>query len=540
MSKEHVTVSGELTESALEYTPVDAVSGIVSTLRESFNSGKLREIDYRKQQLRALLRGIREQRDALLDAMVLDLHKSQNEGDFLELSAVEFEIGRFLDNLSKWAKPDRNPLSRIQPVFLLSSSEIRKEPLGTVVIIGPWNYPLRLLLLPLIGAIAAGNTVVLKPSELAPHTALAIENLLTKYLDPEVVRVVQGGVVETTALLKEKFDHYFYTGGGPVGKIVMRAAAEHLSGVTLELGGKTPAIVHADVADLGPTATRIMWCKLTNAGQTCVAVDYLLVHRSIKDKLIPLLVDAATGMFGKNPQKSADYGRIINGRHWKRLMAVLDATEGALVNVTDDQADENDRFIPPTIVDGVKGDDSLMKDELFGPILPIITYDTLDEAISFVNSRNQPLALYAFSSNATANHIISHTRSGGAVVNDTMLHLASHTHPFGGVGPSGTGRYHGKYSFDTFSHHRTVVRRPLWFPSPAVDTVRVAPLSGKENEWKRSLGFALVYPQTWSLRESFFGKLITLLPFWRVFGIIVPFLRALVVSKPILNKNKRQ
>ncbi|KAI9504502.1 hypothetical protein GGI25_005544 [Coemansia spiralis] len=536
MNKEHTTVTGALTECDLQYTAVDSINGIVSELRTSFSSGTMRNISFRKQQLRALLQGLRDEKQNILDAAFYDLQKSRSETDIYEYQAVIFEIGKFLENLDKWAKPEGNWLSMVQPAFLLSKSEVRKEPLGCVVIFGAWNYPLRLVLLPLVGALAAGNTAVIKPSELSPHTALAIERMVNKYMDPKVVRVVQGAVDESTELLKQKFDHYFYTGNGTVGKIVAHAAVEHHAGVTLELGGKCPAIVHADVTDLVPTAFRIMWAKLVNAGQTCVGVDYLLVHRSVKDKLVPLLVETTKGMFGDSPQKAADYGRIINKRHWNRLMSVLNATEGTPINVTTDEADENDRYIPPTIVDGVRGDDSLMRDELFGPILPIITYDTLSEAIDFVNSRDQPLSLYVFANKASAEHVISQTRSGSASVNDTMFLLASHSTPFGGVGPSGVGRYTGKSSFDTFSHHRHVIKRPLWFPTPGVDSLRGPPFEGSANSWKLPLGISLVYPTVRPLRQNVFSKLLTFVPFWRLFVILPAFLWALAVAKPTIKR----
>ncbi|KAJ2003575.1 hypothetical protein H4R26_002986 [Coemansia thaxteri] len=536
MSKEHSSVSGQLGECELQFTTIEAIGETVSSLRASFANGTMRDIAFRKQLLRDFLRGLRESKKELLDAVYFDLHKPRAETSYAEYDAVEYELGQFLDNLDKWAKPARNTLAMLQPAFLLSKSETRKEPLGTVVIIGPWNYPLRLILLPAVGALAAGNTVVVKPSEMAPHTALAIGNLVSKYLDPSVIRVVQGGVKETTALLSEKFDHYFYTGSGPVGKIVAHAAAEHLSGITLELGGKSPTIVHADVADLVPTALRIMWSKLTNAGQTCVATDYLLVHRSVKDKLVPLLVDAVAGLYGKSPQKSPDYGRIINARHWNRLMDALDATEGTVIDVVEDQPDENDLYFPPTIVDGVRPDDSLMKDELFGPILPIITYDTLDEAIALVNSRDQPLTMYVFSKRDTADVVLSRTRSGGATVNDTMFTSASLSTSFGGVGPSGVGSYQGKQSFDTFSNHRHVLTRPLWFPSAGVDTVRGPPFTGSDNSWKASTLNSMVYPKLWSLSDSVLGKLLTLIPFWRALAIIPCFLWALIRAKPVVRR----
>ncbi|KAJ1939631.1 hypothetical protein FBU59_004058, partial [Linderina macrospora] len=303
---------------------------------------------------------------------------------------------------------------------------------------------------------------------------MAIEALISEYLDSSAVRVVQGGAAETMELLKHKFDHIFYTGNGKVGRIVAKAAAEHLTGVTLELGGKSPVIVHSDVSDLGAAATRIMW-----------GVDYLLVHRSVKDKLLVLFQNYIINAYTKMPQKSPDYTRIVNSRHWQRIMALLHATEGEVINCTDDQADQADRYIPPTLVDGVRPDDSLMTDELFGPILPIITYDTLDEALNYISSRDQPLALYVFGSSTTAEYIFANTRSGAAVANDTMYHMAASNYPFGGTGPSGTGMYMGKYSFDTFSHHRSVMKNKLWFPPSRVDSIRAPPYSGSENAWKR-------------------------------------------------------
>ncbi|KAJ2356268.1 hypothetical protein GGF43_002182, partial [Coemansia sp. RSA 2618] len=536
-SKEHTAVTGPLSESELEFTPVGDIAGIFNDVRTGFTSGAMQTLDSRKHQLRQFLRGLREEKKALLDAVYFDLHKSHGETELFEYGSVEYEVGQFLDNLDKWARPDSNELAMLQPAFMLSRGEVRKDPRGTVVIIGAWNYPIRILLLPVVGALAAGNTVVIKPSEMSPHTAVVVARVL-KYMDPRVLRVVQGGVEETTMLLQQKFDHYFYTGNGKVGKIVAHAAAERLAGVTLELGGKSPAIVHADVGDLTPTATRIMWAKLSNAGQTCVGVDYLLVHRSVKDKLLPLLAEAAIGMYSSTPQKSPDYGRMVNNRNWIRVMRLLNESEGTQIKVTGDEPDENDRFIPPILVDGVRFDDSLMTEELFGPILPIITYDTLDEAIDLVNAGDQPLALYAFAKDDSAEHIISRTRSGTAVVNDTFIHLGAHSYPFGGVGPSGVGNYTGKYSFDTFSHQRYVLKRPLWFPAPGLDTVRMPPYSGNGNSWKRDLGNKMVHPTPRSLRDSFLGKLFTFIPFWRVLAIIPGFLAAMFTAKPLIRRRK--
>ncbi|KAJ1834127.1 hypothetical protein LPJ63_002195 [Coemansia sp. RSA 2711] len=537
--KEHSLLSGALNEAELAYTPVSAISGIFGDVQQGFSSGVLRSLDSRKQQLRQFLRGLREEKTALLDAVYHDIHKSHSETELFEFGAVEYEIGLFLDNLDEWARPESNSMARHQPAFLMSKSEVRKEPRGAVAVLGAWNYPIRILLLPVVGALAAGNTVVVKPSELSPHTASAVERAL-RYMDTRVLRVVQGGVEETTELLKQPFDYYFYTGNGRVGKIVAHAAAERLAGVTLELGGKSPAIVHADVEDLVPTATRIMWAKLANAGQTCVGVDYLLVHRSVKDRLMPLLVEAAIGMFGRLAQKSPDYGRIVNNRNWIRIMRLLNDSEGTQIKVTDDDgADENDRFIPPIIVDGVRADDSLMTEELFGPILPVVTYDTLDEAVGLVNAGDQPLALYAFAKPDSAEYVVSRTRSGTAVINDTMLHLASHTNPFGGVGPSGVGNYTGRYSFETFSHQRYVLKRPMWFPTPGVDTIRMPPFFRKEDAWKRELGAKMVYPAPRSLRQGFWSKLFTYIPFWRHLAILPGFLAAMFTVKPMITRGKR-
>ncbi|ORX66792.1 aldehyde dehydrogenase [Linderina pennispora] len=439
----------DLEKQELAFTPVSKISTIVADLRGAFAEDIMRPVSYRKQQLQALLEGVRQHSDLLAQALYLDLHRCKEEALLYDIQAVEFEIGQALANIDTWVRPEHNRLASDQTGFLTSSMEVRKEPLGCVVIISPWNFPVRLTLLPLIGALAAGNTVVVKPVGGGAY-------VLRTSLDARVL--------QTTELLKQKFDHFFYTGNGAVGKIVAKAAAEQLAGVTLELGGKSPAIVHNDVADLGPTAMRLVWAKLMNAGQACVGLDYLLVQRSIKDKLVELLTEVVHKAYTRTPQKSAEYGRIINQRHWQRLTDALAASSGTVVPIVDDVADKADRYIPPTLVDNVTASDSLMRDELFGPILPIITYDTLDEALQIVNSRDQPLALYVFASDKTSEYVLQHTRSGGAIANDAMFHLAAHNFPFGGVGPSGVGNYMGRYSFETFSHKRSVMKRPLWFP----------------------------------------------------------------------------
>ncbi|KAJ2775801.1 hypothetical protein IWQ57_000211 [Coemansia nantahalensis] len=540
MSKEHTAVSGALDASGLEFTPVDGIAGTVSEMQASFAGGVLRSMESRKEQLRAMLRGLREEKPALLDALHSDLRKHRGDGEYSEFCPVEYEIGLTLDNMDAWARADSVSLGLQQPVFLLSKAEVRREPLGVVLVMGAWNFPMRLSLMPVVGAIAAGNCVVLKPSDLAPHTAAAMERALTKYMDPAVIRVVQGDAAQGTELLRQRFDHFFYTGGGAVGRLVAHAAAECHAGVTLELGGKSPAIVHADVADLGPVATRIMWSKLSNAGQVCVGADHLIVHRSVKDRLLKLLVEVTHSAYGRSPQTSNAYGRIVNARHWRRLMDALGETRGTPVDVTDDAPDEDDRYIPPTIVDNVQADDALMREELFGPILPVLTYDTLDEAIAMVNARAPPLTLYVFAGSAAAEHVISHTRSGSAVVNDTMINLASHATPFGGVGPSGVGNYTGRYSFETFSHARYVLKRPLWFPTPAVDSIRMPPFDGPDHSWKLPLVRAMAFPRARALRDSLLGRLATYVPFWRVLAIVPGFVVALIKAQPLVGRKRRR
>jgi aldehyde dehydrogenase (NAD+) len=331
--------------------------------------------------------------------------------------------------------------------------------LGVVLIIAPWNYPVQLLLSPLVPALAAGNTVVLKPSEVATATARLMAEIIPRYLDTRVVTVVTGGVDETTELLAETFDHIFYTGNGTVGRIVMRAAAEHLTPVTLELGGKSPAIVAAD-ADIEVAARRIAWGKFLNAGQTCVAPDYVLVDASVKDELTAALLRAVHDFYGDDPQSCPDYGRIVNHHHWDRLTALLDGG-GFESTICGGPGDRESRFLPPTVLSGVEPTAALMSEEIFGPILPVLSVAGLDQAITFVNERDKPLALYVFSSSdATIDRVIAETAAGGVCVNHAVLHVGISELPFGGVGASGTGAYHGKAGFDTFSHGKSVLRKP--------------------------------------------------------------------------------
>ena len=434
-------------------TEFPEITAKIEAVRKGAASGSLHSITDRKAQLEALRTMLVDHEGTLTDALHDDLGKSAIEAYTTEIGFTINEIGHTLKHIAGWAKPRKVSL----PLhFRPGSARIHPEPLGTVLIIAPWNYPLQLVLAPLVGAIAAGNTAVVKPSEVAPATADALDRLLPEYLDRSVVQVVTGAVPETTALLDEQWDHIFYTGNGTVGRIVMEAASKHLTPVTLELGGKSPAIVTAN-ADLEVTARRIAWGKWTNAGQTCVAPDYVLVDRSVASRFISEMSTAITGFYGADPAASPDYGRIVNERHFERLTGLLD---GAGTVTHGGSHDAEQRYIAPTVITDVDPDSPIMQEEIFGPLLPVITYDQLDEAISFVNERDKPLALYAFTDEASeADRLVQATTAGGVTINHTLLNLAVPEFPFGGVGASGMGAYHGQYGFDQFSHLKPVLNR---------------------------------------------------------------------------------
>mgnify|MGYP001820808526 FL=1 len=444
-------------------TAVDRIADIVRDLHEGFRCGVLRDNEQRAAQLKRLRTMFVEQEDRLIDALVADVGKPRIEAYTTEIAFTINEIDHTLKHLDAWTEPGK---VKVPLTFRPGNAHLHPEPLGTVCIIAPWNYPVQLLFAPLVPALAAGNTAVLKPSEVTPTVAALIEELVPLYFDASTVAVVTGAIDETTALLEQRFDHIFYTGSGRVGRVVMRAAAEHLTPVTLELGGKSPAIVAAD-ANLAVAAKRIAWAKFLNAGQTCVAPDYILAVEGIEDELTSAIADAVTTFYGADPSQSPDYARIVDERHHDRLMRLLDAG-GYEATVIGGTGDRDLRYLAPTVLAGVKPDAAVMDDEIFGPILPVISVDDIDEAIRFVNDREKPLALYAFSqSHDVLDHVVANTSAGGVTLNHAMLHLAVPDLPFGGVGASGMGAYHGKSGFDTFTHYKPVLDKPTR-PDPAL------------------------------------------------------------------------
>lgn len=428
---------------------------IVGTIRAGFDRGLTRSLEWRRDQLNAMKAMLRENSDQLLAALAADLHKPATEAWAAEIGFTLADIDHQKSHLAKWAAPRK---VKVPLAYQPATGRIVPEPKGVVLVIAPWNYPLQLLLSPMAAAIAAGNAIVAKPSELAPATSDALVELCAKYLDPATVAVVGGGVHESSALLEQRFDHIFFTGGTRVGKIVMHAAAEHLTPVTLELGGKSPAIVAAD-ADVEVAARRIAWGKFVNSGQTCIAPDYVLVARPLRDRLVEAIEQSVTDFYGADPHASADYGRIISDDHFERVSALIGG-EGSGTVAFGGTTDSTDRYIAPTVLIDPDPNSDVMSNEIFGPVLPVISVDDIDEAIDFVNDREKPLALYVFTDDdTTAQRAIARTSSGGVGVNGTLLHIGPPDLPFGGVGPSGMGAYHGEAGFETFSHLKSVLSR---------------------------------------------------------------------------------
>jgi aldehyde dehydrogenase (NAD+) len=442
---------------------------LVESLRKTFRSGKTRSIEWRQQQLHSVRRMIEENEQTFLDAINKDMGRSGFETTLAETGYLIGEVKYTLKHLAKWMKPKKVKTPMVaQP----GKSYVMCEPLGVVLNIAPWNYPLQLALAPAIGAISAGNCVVIKPSEISAHTSAAIAELVPKYLDPEAVRVVEGAVPETQALLEQAWDHIMYTGNGTVARIVMEAAAKHLTPVTLELGGKSPVVVDKDV-DLDVAARRIVWGKFFNAGQTCLAPDYILVHKDMEQPLLDRLRGTIQEFYGEVPEKSPDYPRIISDRHFERLAGMIKDGEP----VAGGETNASERYIAPTVLHKVDEQSKVMQEEIFGPILPVVGVPDIETAIEKINSRPKPLGLYVFTKDkSVADKVLTHTSSGAANVNEIMGHFSCPELPFGGVGPSGMGAYHGRHSFETFSHKKAVLDKKTWFDPDQ----RYAPYSDKK------------------------------------------------------------
>lgn len=440
---------------------------ILNSQLEFFNSNATKPLSFRKEQLKKFQSVLKSNEALLYEAIYKDFKKSEFETYATELGMIYEELNHHLKNIKFWSA--KKYVSTNLANFL-GSSYIMPEPLGNTLVIGAWNYPYLLSLQPVISAIAAGNTVIIKPSELAPHTSQIMAKIINENFPAHYMQVWEGSVKETTEILKLRFDKIFYTGSSTVGKIVMKAAAEHLCPVILELGGKSPAIVTKS-ASIKMTAKRIAWGKFLNGGQTCVAPDYILVDKSIKAKLIAELIKQVKKIHGENPQNSEAFVRIINKRHFNRLTALLDEQKVIFGGKTD----EKDLYLSPTIMDNIDWNDKVMQEEIFGPILPIIEYETLEEAIKQVKSNEKPLALYLFTNKrSTSKRVFSELSFGGGGLNECIMHLTNPELPFGGVGNSGMGNYHGENGFKAFSHQKSIIQKTNWFEP----FVKYAPYSG--------------------------------------------------------------
>ena len=432
----------------------------ISTTRtqqqQYFRSGATLPLCFRRQMLRKLSNAMHEYEKPLAEALWIDLHKSYEEAYLTELSIVYGEIRNHLRHLSSWAKPER----KSSPLAILpASSRIIKEPLGNTLIIAPWNYPVQLLLNPLVGAISAGCTAMLKPSPYVPNVSRVLTEMIRATFPEEYIAIVEGNRQVNQMLLAERWDLIFFTGSPALGKMVMEAASKHLTPVVLELGGKSPCIIDKS-ADLKVAAKRVAWGKALNAGQTCIAPDYLMIHEDVKDKFLRLLVKEWKHLLTKDPQKAKHFVRIVSDKALERLIGYLD--NGTIYH--GGKYDKAERYLSPTILTDIQENAPVMQEEIFGPIFPVLTFKEINEVITFVTEREKPLALYYFGTNG--DYVLRHTSSGGACVNDVIMHIVNHKVPFGGVGNSGMGSYHGKESFMAFSHRRAVISTPTWVDMP--------------------------------------------------------------------------
>ncbi|XP_049581777.1 aldehyde dehydrogenase, dimeric NADP-preferring isoform X2 [Syngnathus scovelli] len=482
---------------------------IIQHTRGAFESGRTRPLEFRLQQLQALQRMISEREIDIVTALKQDMNRSQYDTSLLELIGIDNEINLAMEKLREWAAP------RLVEKNLFTMSDeayIQPEPLGVVLIIGAWNYPWAVTLIPLVGAIAAGNGAVVKPSEICGCSSLLLATLLPLYLDKDLYPVVAGGVPETQELLRQRFDHIFYTGSSVVGKLVMEAAARHITPVTLELGGKSPCYIDKN-CDIRVACRRITWGKFVNCGQTCIAPDYILCEPCVQGRVVECIRQTLLEFYGPDPKSSPDYGRIINQTHFNRVVGLMEGYAPVLGG----QYDASQRYIAPTILKDVPPDSKLMQEEIFGPLLPIVTVSGLDEAINFINKRDKPLALYIFSSDKkVTKKMIKETTSGGVTVNDVMMHYTLISLPFGGIGQSGMGFYHGKHTFDRLSHQRACLLRSL-----AMESINLARYPPQDRQRARRARLALMSPlidlskktYIWAISMTViaFGLLITLL-----------------------------
>lgn len=442
----------------MEATSREKIESILKNQRDFFATHQTKEISFRLNALKKFKAAILKNEQRIADALWKDLHKSEEETYLTETSIVLSEIDNHIKHLRSWAKPKRvkTPLQ-----LLPSSSKVIYEPLGVALIVAPWNYPFHLLMNSLVGAISAGVCSILKPSDYAKNIALVMQELIQETFNSEYIDVVQGGRAVNTILFEQRFDIIFFTGSPVVGKVVMHAAAEHLTPVVLELGGKSPCIVDKS-ANIDLAAKRIAWGKTVNAGQTCIAPDYLFAHSSVKDELIEKIGKNIKEMLGENIRESKHFVRIINEKAFDRVEGLMKQGDIKFGGETI----RNEKYIAPTIIDNVKPDFPIMGEEIFGPLLPVMTFDEIDEVISYINNNEKPLAFYYFGKNNEAKNVLAKTTSGGGCINDTLMHIANHHMPFGGVGNSGLGNYHGRDSFLAFSNQRAIVTTPTWIDLP--------------------------------------------------------------------------
>ena len=447
---------------------------ILENQKKFFESGKSRNINFIKRKLQQLKNSILKNEEVIYSALYKDLKKSKFEAYISEIGILISEIDLVIKNIHKWSKPKKIRSSMLN---FPSNDFIISEPYGCTLVIAPWNYPFQLAISPIISAIASGNTIVLKPSEITKHTGEIIKTLLSDIFEENHLKVVLGGVPETTQLLNLRWDYIFFTGSVEVGKIIAKAASKHLTPYTLELGGKNPCIVDS-TANLKLSAKRLVWGKFLNAGQTCIAPDFILAHESIKSKLIDLLITEIKKAYGINAEISKSYPRIVNSNNFERLKAIL---KGEII-LYGGETNSDDNYFAPTLIDSPSVNSKLMQKEIFGPILPILSFKDINDIDKIIKPLEKPLALYVFSTNKNFyNSLIAQYSFGGGAINDTMIQFGNSRLPFGGVGESGIGAYHGKYSYETFTHKKSISIKSNWLDIP----IRYAPYDGKLNLLKK-------------------------------------------------------